>query len=184
MSDAAYDAEVPERSPLCWRCGKVRVRVTGVPCPACRVILLAEYHERRAANGGRLLYLPENWSPTIMTDRANVVTRMCSECTKEFEIEGPLKGRPPSRCPDCRGESAKPERKPVASKALARVASRAVSPVLPPPAPVAHEANGNGVNVAAVTERVMAEVAELEDAIAVRLRVVRTLEQYAKSAGR
>jgi hypothetical protein len=45
--------------PACWRCTRERVRVYGVPCPSCRIVLHAEYLKARAANGGRLLYLPD-----------------------------------------------------------------------------------------------------------------------------
>jgi hypothetical protein len=41
----------------CWRCHAVRVRVFGMPCAACRTILLAEYDAKVKAHGGRLLYL-------------------------------------------------------------------------------------------------------------------------------
>lgn len=91
----------------CWRCRRAPVRVYGIPCAPCRVVLHADYLERRAANGGRLLYLPDNWIPT-MNDRAipqGKASRMCEECARDFEYT-PGIGRPPKRCPQCRGVSA------------------------------------------------------------------------------
>lgn len=46
---------------LCWRCREAEVRLKGLPCSECRVILEAEYEFMRALNGGKNLYIPEDW---------------------------------------------------------------------------------------------------------------------------
>lgn len=154
----------------CWRCHKVPVRVSGVPCEPCRQFLIAEYWEKRRANGGKFLYIPDHLDELedipFMTEILKRPTRMCSECTKEFEPRA-TGGRPQTRCNECRGT------------AVVRSPSRAVA--VPPPIAkprVAVAQTGVPLNMPELTERVLREIDELESGIAARIRLMRSLEAY------
>lgn len=44
---------------VCWRCGKKRVRVYGIPCFRCKPRIIRAYRRELARSGRRYLYLPD-----------------------------------------------------------------------------------------------------------------------------
>ncbi len=137
-------------------------------------------------------------------------TRMCTECARDFELVPGATGRPPSKCPECRGgkseESDTPAR---ASRAQVPERPRAVSRETP--APEKRRAPGKAVvpahrrqpsvraqrvdtDVAAAArvqestyvpelkEKILGEIDQLESQIAARLRVLRSIEQLEQFA--
>src|SRR6185437_10897363 len=50
-----------EHGPICWRCESAPARVSGIPCRDCSIALNAEYDAKLSANGGKLLYLTEEY---------------------------------------------------------------------------------------------------------------------------
>lgn len=92
----------PRRKPLfayCWRCKGARVKVVGMPCPACYKILVAEYDRQRAANGGHLLFIPDDWDGPAKSVN-EVETRDCAFCRQPFTLD--KQGSNAKYCYDCR----------------------------------------------------------------------------------
>lgn len=85
----------------CWRCHVVPVLLFGLPCALCRGILEAEYAVQRAANGGKNLYIPEDWDGPELAQRecqrchgffypglcATKNAKWCATCRKELALE-------------------------------------------------------------------------------------------------
>ena len=162
----------------CWRCHQNRVRLPGMPCPSCREILERDYDARRAANGGRLLYLPSTGAlPLMATLPTTTASRMCSECARDFTFIPGL-GRPPLRCPSCRQENPLGPARRTAVVSAKAVVKQAVS--VPDVLPLPTASAPPPLDLPAFTEQVMREIDALESALAVRLRVVRSLEAYAR----
>lgn len=61
-----------------------------------------------------------------MSDLTSKTTRMCGACARDFEIPEGHIGRPPTKCPSCRGESSetKPKRAKKTPRASAASSSR------------------------------------------------------------
>lgn len=89
---------------LCWRCSKVAVKCYGVTCLPCRAILHAEYDAARAANGGKLLYLPDDWDGPALLTVSVPEPRMvdCMDCGQPVERKPKAPVRKGIRCVDCR----------------------------------------------------------------------------------
>lgn len=102
-------------------------------------------------------------------------TRMCAECTREFEWAG--NGRPPLRCPKCRdtrldqNAAAAARKPPKSTVARARPPVDTLLPVAPP------------VDLAAVAEQLRAEIGMLEARVAGRQRALAALDEYLASEG-
>ncbi len=84
----------------CWRCHKGRVRLLGLACTACLPILYAEYDAKRAANGGKLLFIPEDWDGPALPVSSEVL--VCQDCGDEFTRRR-ASGYTELRCDDCKG---------------------------------------------------------------------------------
>ena len=97
------------------------------------------------------------------------VTRMCSECARDFEVT-PAPGRPPTRCPRCRRESNGNGTKPARTRAALAVVSDAPVPAAETVSPL---------DIPAMQAAVSAEIEQLEDAIVVRLRLQYALARVA-----
>jgi hypothetical protein len=109
-------------------------------------------------------------------------TRMCSECARDFEWTPGL-GRPPMRCPRCRREN------PSTPAKRAKVA--AVAAVTPARGNGAHPValveevesvepvSGGPLDIPAIQAAVAGEIEQLEEALAVRLRLQLALDGLA-----
>lgn len=101
--------------------------------------------------------------------------RQCETCARDFEWT-PGHGRPPLRCPRCReAQSGAPKKPAVALVPKSDDAPHRVAIIAP------ERAKAGALDVPALTERVLAEIGELEQAIGVRLGVIRALERYAET---
>ncbi len=79
----------------CWRCETGRVRVVGLACAECLPVLYAEYDRQRAANGGKMLFIPEDWDgPALPLGKE----KTCVDCHASFFA----RGSSATRCEPCR----------------------------------------------------------------------------------
>lgn len=83
--------------PMCWRCRKVPVRCYGVTCLKCRAVLHRAYDKRKAANGGRLLYIPDDWDGPARP--AETSQQECSVCHDWYSVK--QQNSRSVRCPEC-----------------------------------------------------------------------------------
>ncbi len=96
------------RRTTCWRCERNPVAIYGLPCPDCRRILEDEYDQRRADNGGKLLYIPDDW------DGIRTFTCACGEAFDAVVLARTIVDH---LCPRCRREHAQACQKPRRARA-------------------------------------------------------------------
>ena len=114
-----------------------------------------------------------------MANMTASVTRMCAECAREFEVKGI--GRPPSRCPKCRGET---REEPTNGRGK-QVVRRARARVSVPESLTSAEPVATGpLDIPAIEAALSGEIEHLEEAIAVRLRLQRALVAFRSVNGR